>query len=428
MSILIKKGRVVDPASGEEGIFDILIEGERIRKISGNIKVLAEEVIDAEGKVVIPGLVDMHVHARQPGREDEETLRSVTLAAARGGFTTICCMPNTTPVIDTPAVVEYIYREAEENALIEVLVIGAITAGCRGERLSEMGRLKKAGVVAFSDDGKWVVDSQVMRRALEYSKMLNLPVISHCEDTYLSRDGFVNEGYWSTVLGLAGIPSEAEEIAVFRDLALARLTGGKLHIAHVSCERAVKLIREAKREKIKVTCEVTPHHLALSDEVIRTFNTNTKVNPPLRRPKDIESLKMGLKDGTIDVIATDHAPHAREEKEMEYPEAPFGIIGLETALSLVFKELVEPGILTFKEVVAKFTLNPSAILGIERGKISEGHVANLAILDLSGKWEVKEEEFLSCSKNSPFIGWILPLKVELTLFKGRVVHREKERC
>ncbi|MBC7189877.1 dihydroorotase, partial [Candidatus Aerophobetes bacterium] len=295
MSILIKKGRVVDPASGEEGVFDILIEGERIRRISGNIKVLAEEVIDAEGKVVIPGLVDMHVHARQPGREDEETIRSVTLAAARGGFTTICCMPNTTPVTDTPAVVEYIYREAEKSALVEVLVIGAITTGCRGKRLSEMGRLKKAGVVAFSDDGRWVVDSQVMRRALEYSKMLNLPVISHCEDPYLSRDGFVNEGYWSTVLGLPGIPSEAEEIAVFRDLALARLTGGKLHIAHVSCEKAVKLIREAKREKIKVTCEVTPHHLALSDEAIRSFNANTKVNPPLRTPQDIESLKMGLK-------------------------------------------------------------------------------------------------------------------------------------
>jgi dihydroorotase len=427
MTILIKGGKLIDPASKCEDLLDILIQGERIKKIGKNIQSRGAKLIDAEGKVVIPGLVDMHTHLRQPGREDEETIGSGTLAAARGGFTTLCCMPNTTPPIDNLAVVEYIYREARKNAVVEVLPIGALSLNREGKRLSEMGRLKKAGVVGFSDDGKWLADSELMRRALEYVKMLDVPVISHCQDPYLSKNGVMNEGYWSTVLGLPGIPAEAEKIAVGRDLALLELTGCRLHIAHVSTKGALDLIRKAKQDNLKVSCEVTPHHLALSEETVRSFNTNTKVNPPLRTHKDIQALKEGLKEGIIEVIATDHAPHSAEEKELEYSEAPFGIIGLETALSLVIKELVTTGVLTFREMVARLTLNPSRVLGIERGFIREGGIANLAIVDLSKSWEVREEEFLSLSKNSPFLGWTLPARVEFTICQGRVVYsREKE--
>ncbi|MCD6257220.1 dihydroorotase [Candidatus Aerophobetes bacterium] len=424
MSILIKRGMVVDPASHREDVLDILIEDKIIKKIGKDIKSYGAEVIDAREKIVIPGLVDLHTHLREPGREDEETIRTGTLAAAKGGFTTICCMPNTNPPIDNPTVVKYIYREAEKNGVVEVLPVGTISYRREGKKLSEMGRLKESGVVGFSDDGSWVVDSNLMRRALEYAKMFNLPIISHCEDPYLSKDGVMNEGYWSTVLGLPGIPAEAEEIAIFRDLSLARLTGSKLHIAHLSTRGGVELIRKAKQENIKVSCEVTPHHLALCDEAVKNFDTNTKVNPPLRTGKDIEALKDGLREGVIDIIATDHAPHTQEEKELEYSRSPFGIIGLETALSLVIKELVEPGILSFMEAIAKLTINPSRIIGIDRGKIREGSMANLAVVDLSRSWQVKEEEFFSLSKNSAFIGWTLPGKVEFTICKGKIVYSE----
>ncbi len=425
MSILIKKGRVVDPASGCEEVLDILIQGENIKKIDENIKAEGAKLIDAEGRIVIPGLVDMHTHLRQPGREDEETIESGSLAAAKGGFTTICCMPNTTPAIDTPAIVDYVRHQAKKNAVIEVLPIAAITVGRKGKKLSEMGRLVKAGVVGFSDDGSWVTNSQLMRRAFEYAKMLDVPLISHCQDPYLSEKGVMNEGYSSTVLGLPGTPAEAEEIAIFRDISLLRLTNCRLHIAHVSTQGAIDLIKKAKKEKLKVTSEITPHHFTLSDEAVKTFDTNTKINPPLRGDSDIQALKMGLKKGIVDVIATDHAPHAQEEKELEYTRAPCGVIGLETALSLVIKELVETGFLTFREAIARLTINPSRILGIDRGKIKEGKVANLAVVNLDKKWFVNEEKFLSLSKNSPFIGWTLPGKVEYTIFRGKVVYREK---
>ncbi|MBE0477868.1 dihydroorotase [Candidatus Aerophobetes bacterium] len=424
MAILIKKGKLVDPASGCEDILDILIEGEIIKKISENIKVKGAKVIDADGRIVIPGLVDMHTHLRQPGREDEETIQSGTLAAAKGGFTTVCCMPNTVPCIDNPVVVSYIFCEAMKNAKVEVFPIGAISVARKGKRLSEMGRLKKAGVVGFSDDGRWVVNSQLMRRAFEYAKMLNIPVISHCEDPFLSEDGVMNEGYYSTILGLSGIPGEAEKVAVFRDISLLELTNSRLHIAHLSCRDSLELVKKAKKENLRVTSEVTPHHLTLSDEAVKSFDTNTKVNPPLRSREDVQALKMGLKEGVIDVIATDHAPHSKEEKELEYPEAASGVIGLETALSLVVKEIVEPGLLTLKEAIARLTINPSRILGIDRGEIKEGGIANVAIVNLSKKWCVEEKDFLSLSKNSPFIGWTLPAKVEFTIFKGKVVYKD----
>lgn len=424
MSILIKGGKIIDPASQCEDFLDVFISGEKIKKLQKNLKMKeAEIIIDAREKIIIPGLVDMHTHVRQPGREDEETIKSASLAAARGGFTTICCMPNTTPPIDNPALVRFIHEEVRRNSLIEILPVGAITQNLEGKKISEMGRLKKAGVIGFSDDGKWVVNSQIMRRALEYAKMLDIPLISHCEDPSLSEGGVMNEGYWSCVLGFPGIPGEAEEIAVARDLALCRLTGCRLHIAHVSTRESVQLIREAKKRNLKISCEVTPHHLALSDEEVKTFDTNTKVNPPLRSHEDIEALKQGLKENIIDVIATDHAPHSPEEKELEYPNAPFGVIGLETALSVVLKTLVQSGVLTLKEAIAKLSLNPARILGIDRGSIQEGKTANLVIVNLKENWEVREEDFLSLSKNSPFIGWTLPGKVEYTICRGKIVYK-----
>jgi len=423
MSLLIKGGRVVDPASATDEVLDIFIQGEKIVKIGKSINLPAKKIIDATGSIVIPGLIDMHTHLRDPGREDEETIRSGTLAAARGGFTTVCCMPNTSPVIDDPSLVHYILRKAEKEGVVEVLPIASITKNEEGKILSEMGRLKRAGAVSFSDDGKWVRDAHLMRRALEYVKMLNLPLISHCEDEDLSKGGVINEGFFSTILGLPGIPREAEEIAVFRDICLARLANSSLHIAHISTVNSLNLVREAKENGIKVTCEVTPHHFTLSEELVRGFDTNTKVNPPLREKDDVKAMQEGLKDGSIEVIATDHAPHSPEEKELEYTLAPFGIIGLETALGLVIKELVKPEILTLSQGIAKLTVNPARILNLDRGRIREEGLANLTIFNLNEEWEVKDKDFLSLSKNSPFVGWILPGKVKWTIFKGRVVYQ-----
>jgi len=422
MSLLIKKGRVLDPASHLDKVLDIFIEDGRVKRIAKDIDLTCEEVIDASGKVVIPGLIDMHTHLREPGREDEETIESGTYAAARGGFTTICCMPNTDPAIDDPSLVEFIYKQAENKGIVEVLPIAAISKDRKGKDLSPMGRLKAAGAVAFSDDGDWIANSSLMRRALEYLKSFNLVLISHCEDRNLSGNGVVNEGYFSTITGLEGIPREAEEVALFRDLALARMSGSSLHVAHVSTARSVKLIREAKQVGVKVTAEVTPHHFTLTEKEVTSFDTNTKVNPPFRGGEDIEALKEGLIDAAIDVIATDHAPHTIEEKEKNYADAPFGIIGLETALGLVIKELVEKRILSLMEAIAKLTINPARILGIDRGRIKEGVKANITIFDPGKVWLVKEEELASKSRNSPFIGWELPGKIEWTIVGGKIAY------
>ena len=422
MSLLIKKGRILDPASHLDKVLDIFIEDGRIKRIAKDIDLTCEEVIDASGKVVIPGLIDMHTHLREPGREDEETIESGTCAAARGGFTTICCMPNTDPAIDDPSLVEFIYKQAENKGIVEVLPIAAISKDRKGKDLSPMGRLKAAGAVAFSDDGDWIAKSSLMRRALEYLKSFNLVLISHCEDRNLSGNGVVNEGYFSTITGLEGIPREAEEVALFRDLALARMNGSSLHVAHVSTARSVKLIREAKQVGVKVTAEVTPHHFTLTEKEVTSFDTNTKVNPPFRGTEDIEALKEGLIDAAIDVIATDHAPHIIEEKEKDYADAPFGIIGLETALGLVIKELVEKRILSLMEAIAKLTINPARILGIDRGRIKEGVKANITIFDPGKIWLVKEEELASKSRNSPFIGWKLPGKIEWTIVGGEIAY------
>jgi dihydroorotase len=424
--LLIKGGRVLDPASNLDEICDVFIKKGKVRKIARNINLSYSELIDASDKIVIPGLIDMHVHFREPGREDEETIESGSRAAARGGFTTVCCMPNTDPPIDDPSLVKFIYEQAKSKGVVEVLPVATITKNREGEELSPMGRLKEAGAIAFSDDGSWVTNSALMRRALEYVKMLSLPIISHCEDKSLSAEGVMNEGYFSTVNGLAGIPREAEEIAIFRDLALAKMTDSSLHLAHVSTANSVRLIRKAKNTGIKVTAEVTPHHLAISDEGITDFNTNTKVSPPFRGKEDIELLKESLRDNTIDVIATDHAPHTVEEKERDYEEAPFGIIGLETALSLVLREVVEKKVLSLMQAISRLTVNPARILGIDRGEIREEVKANITIFDPGKSWLVREEEFLSQSSNSPFLGWELPGKVEWTIIGGKVVYRSEK--
>jgi len=435
MKLLIKGGRVIDPTSKTDRIADILIEDGKIVSIGKTPAIShqpsAIKVIDTQGKIVFPGLIDLHTHLREPGHEEEETIATGTRAAAKGGITTVCCMPNTHPVVDNQTTVEFILLKAKNEGVVNVFPIGAITKGLLGEELSEIGELKKAGVVAISDDGETVMNSLIMRRALEYAKMFSLPVISHCEDKNLSKDGVMNEGYYSTVLGLRGIPKEAEEVMVARDIILAQLTGGHLHIAHVSTAGSVELIRQAKKRGIKVTCETAPQYFTLTEEmvskeVITSFDTNTKVNPPLRTKEDVEAIKEGLKDGTIDCIATDHAPHTEEEKNKEYDLAPFGIIGLETLFSLIITELVNKpasGGLSLMEAIAKVTINPARVLKLKQGELKVGSPADITIVDLNKKWKV--ENFASKSKNSPYLGWQVQGLITITIVNGKIVYETK---
>jgi len=426
--LLICGGRIIDFASGLDRVGDIYIKGKRIVRIEikkGKRKIkygTDERVIDARDKIVCPGLVDMHTHLREPGREDEETIYTGSDAAVAGGFTSICCMPNTEPPIENQESVNFIYEKAK-SALCKIYPIACITKGQKGEELTEMADLKNAGAVAVSDDGKPVSNSRIMRHALEYSKMIDLPLVSHCEDLNLSSEGAMHEGFVSTVLGIKGIPSSAEEIMVARDIMLAEFTGGKLHIAHVSTSEAVDFIREAKKKKMKLSCEVTPHHFTLTDEAIKTFDTNFKVNPPLRTKKDVEMVKKGLKDGTVDVIATDHAPHSIEEKEVEFDAAPFGMIGLETALSLVITELIERKVLTWKDAIAKMSYNPAKILKLDAGELKVGGPADITIIDPELEWAVDLNQFRSKSKNSPFGGWKLKGRAWMTIVGGKIVYK-----
>lgn len=421
--LAITGGRVIDPESRLDRIADIFVQDGLIKEISSRkttTKIGAKEVIDAKGKIVVPGLIDMHAHLREPGREDEETIYTGSCAAVAGGFTSVCCMPNTEPPIDNQEAVKFVYAKAKE-AKCKIFCVGAVTKGEKGEELTEILDLVQAGVVAISDDGKPVSNSQMMRNALEYCKMFGLPVISHCEDLNLSSGGVMHEGFVSTSLGMNGIPSIAEEVMVARDLKLAEFTGGRVHIAHVSTQGSVDLIREAKKRGIKVTCEATPHHFTLTDEAVKTFDTNAKVNPPLRTKKDVEAIKKGLLDGTIDSIATDHAPHSVEEKEVEFDFAPFGMVGLETALGLVVTELVNKKILTWPQAVAKLTINPSRILNLKGGRIKRDFPADLTIIDPKASWIVNPSQFKSKSKNSPFSGKKLWGKVCYTMVDGKIV-------
>jgi len=426
LKLVIRNGRVVDPKNKIDKKADILIENEKIVKMGESSKFRPGDVtrstitIDATGKVVTPGLIDMHTHLREPGREDEETIASGTRAAAQGGFTSICCMPNTQPVIDSVSGVKFILTTASQEGVVNVYPVGSITKGREGKELAEIGKMRIAGIVGISDDGRPVMNAQIMRRALEYAKMFNLPVISHCEDLNLSMGGVMNEGFTSTVLGLKGIPRQAEEIMVARDIALAELTDGKLHLAHVTTRGSVELIRQAKKKRIKITCETAPHYISLSEEDVRGYDTNTKINPPLRTKDDIEALCEGLADGTIDCIASDHAPHLDVEKNLEYNIAPFGIIGLETMLPLVLTNLVSKKILDLNQAIAKLTVNPANILGLDKGSLSIGSDADLTIIDLNVKKKI-DNEFTSQSNNSPFIGMELKGFPVATIVGGKVV-------
>ncbi|MDI6641679.1 MAG: dihydroorotase [Elusimicrobiota bacterium] len=418
--ILIKNGRVIDTSQKLDKIVDLLISDGKIAALRTNIKISDVKIIDAKNKIVIPGVIDIHTHLREPGHEEEETIATGTIAAAKGGITSVFCMPNTHPVIDNQTAVEFIMLKAKNEGFVNVFPVGAVTKGLLGVELAEIGELKKAGVVAISDDGNPIMSGLIMRRALEYAKMFNLPVISHCEDKTLSGDGVMNEGYISTLLGLRGIPRESEEIMVARDIILARLTGGHLHIAHVSTKGSVELIRQAKRDGLRVTCETCPQYFTLTDEAVKSFNTNTKLKPPLRTKEDLEAIIDGLSDGTIDCIASDHAPHTQEEKNKEYDLAPFGIIGLETLLPLTITYLVRKKKLTLPKAISKLTCNPGKIFKLTtRGSLKIGSCADVTIFDLNKKYTVKE--FLSKSSNSPFIDFELYGFATTTIVSGKIV-------
>lgn len=420
MSLAIKNGRVVDPAQNLDENLDVLVEGGRIAKLGKDLQ--AGEAIDARGKIVCPGFIDMHTHLREPGREDEETIESGSAAAAAGGFTSICCMANTQPVNDNQAVTDFILHQAKSHALISVYPIGAITKGLQGEEMAEFGDLKASGCVGFSDDGRPVMNAHLMRRALEYAKMLNLPLIEHCEDLNLSGSGVMNEGFTSTRLGFRGIPAAAEEVMVARNIILAEMAGARLHIAHVSTAGSVHLIRWAKSRGIQVSGEVSPHHFTLSEEALASFDTHLKMNPPLRTVEDISALKQGLADGTLEAIASDHAPHASSEKEVEFDYAVTGIIGLETAVSLSLHELCHKGALPLGNLVAKFTSGPAGILGLKKGCLAPGADADLTLLDLEKEWVIDPAKFRSKSKNTPFSGWKLKGAPWMTICGGRIVY------
>lgn len=423
--ILIEGGRVLDPAQGLDGFYDLLIRDGRIERIGerGSLGGEGWEVIDAEGLWVIPGMIDMHCHLREPGYEYKETIRTGTMAGVAGGYTTLVAMANTDPVNDNASVTRYILEKAAKEGVARVLPVGAVTRGMKGEALSDMGELKKAGVVALSDDGRPVANSEVMRRALEYARAFDLTIISHCEDPDLSRDGVMNEGCVSTRLGLKGIPYTSETVMIAREIDLAELTGSRVHIAHVSTRRGVELIREAKARGVRVTAEVTPHHLTLTEEAVKGFDTNTKVNPPLRTEEDRLALIEGLKDGTIDAIATDHAPHSLMEKEVEFDLAAFGMVGLETALPLILNLIREEGMDPLY-LIEKVTTNPARILGIEGGSLREGSRADITIIDPEREWIVDPEGFLSKGRNTPFKGWKMRGRVVRTIVEGRIVYEE----
>ncbi len=418
--ILIKSGHVIDPSQGINRVMDILIEDKKIKAISEKIKPEKDtEVINAEGLYVIPGLIDMHVHLREPGYEYKEDIGSGTLAALRGGFTSIASMPNTDPVNDNPQVTNHIIRRAFEEDKCIVYPLGSITKELRGEELSEMGMMYEAGCRGFSDDGRPVMNTLLMKRALEYSRIFGVPVISHCEDLYLSEGCQMNEGRFSSLLGLRGVPPQAEEIMVMRDIMLAELTGGRLHIAHVSTKGSVEIIRKAKKKGINVTAETCPHYFTLTEESLENYNTMAKVNPPLRTEEDVRAIIEGLMDGTIDVIATDHAPHHMDEKLQEFDKAPSGISGLETAFSLSLR-LVHEGLLGLDKLIEKMSNNPARILGVKGGTLLPGEIANITIFDLHREYTVDSKRFLSKGKNTPFDGWRLKGMVVITVSKGRV--------
>jgi len=422
--LLLKGGRVVDPGQKLDKKMDVLIEDGKITAVD---KVDASgfdgEVVELNGKVVSPGWIDMHVHLREPGREDKETVESGCYAAANGGFTTVCCMPNTTPAIDSQEIIQYIKDRARE-LLVEVHPIAAISKKREGNELAEILDLVEQGAVAVSDDGDPVMSSELMRRALEYCSMVDIPVIGHEEDNTMTHDGHMNEGFVSTCLGLGGIPTVAEDIMIARDIMLAEYSGGRFHVAHISSGKAVELVRQAKARGINVTAEACPHHFTLTEEAVRGFDTNTKMHPPLRTAEDVEAIKEGIRDNTIEVIATDHAPHSWEEKASEFIYAPFGITGLETAMGLTQTQLVNEGVIDLNQMIEKFAINPYHILRLPIPQVAKGQAANLTIFDPDEEWTFKAESSLSKSKNSPFIGWTLKGKPFAVINRNKLFYSQ----
>ena len=426
MTVLIKNGRVIDPTNDLDEPKDLLIDKGKIKALESPGKINSgtgekQSIIDAQDCVVCPGLIDMHVHFREPGFEYKETIESGCRSAAAGGFTSVAVMPNTNPVNDTRSVTEHLLSLAKTKGIINVYAIAAITRNLAGERLSEMADLKDAGAIAFSDDGRPVMNNELMRRAFEYSKMFKLPLIQHSEMLDLTEGGCMNEGIVSTELGLKGMPAEAEDIMVYRDIALLEKTGGRLHVAHISSKNSVDLVRQAKSRGLSVTCEVAPHHFTLTDEAVRGYDTNTKMSPPLRTISDVDAIKKGLKDGTIDIIATDHAPHDIVDKQVEYQNACFGIVGLETALPLSLK-LVDEKILSMSELIKKLTSTPAGIFNLSSGNLSLGNDADILIFNPNFEYSIDISKFHSKSKNSPFDGWKVKGKVIRTLVRGKTVY------
>jgi dihydroorotase len=425
MKLLIKNGHIVDPANNLDGVSDILVQDSKIYKVSKNIEADVDFTIDATGKLVLPGLVDMHVHLREPGREDKETIETATQAAFKGGVTSLLAMPNTQPPIDSTENVKLLRELIIHKTKANVFICATITKGREGRELTDIAALKQEGILAISDDGDSVEASNMLLEALEKANKVNVLVICHCEDKSLSKKGVVNLGFISTCLGLRGIPKEAEYKRVQRDIQLAEKLGTPLHMTHVSCQESVELIACAKKKNIKVSADTCPHYFALTEEAVSAYNTNAKINPPLRTKEDVAAIKEGLKSGIIDAIASDHAPHTENEKEIEFEYAEFGTIGLETELALGIIELVGPGILNWSELVRKMALNPAKILGIDKGTLGEGKDADIIVVAPEEEWMVRKEDMVSKSKNSAFLGYELKGVVEHTICAGEIVYKNQ---
>lgn len=427
MKRLLKGGRVVDPANGRDGAFDVLIEGDTIARVGKNLPVDKDtRVVEIPaGLIICPGLIDMHVHLREPGQEHKETVATGVAAAVAGGFTAVACMPNTTPVNDNAGVTEFILRQARAANLARVYPIGAVSRGQNGEHLADIAELKAAGCVAVTDDGRPVATALLMRRALEYTQMFDIPVIEHCEEQSLKGDGVAHEGAHASALGLRGIPGECESIMAQRDISLAELTGGRVHIAHMSARQTIDAVRYGKHRHVRVTCEVAPHHFILTDERLGSpvpYDTNSKMNPPLRETADRDAMLKGLVDGTVDVIATDHAPHHYDEKHVEFDRAPFGITGLETAVSLCFDRLIHTGLITLARLIELLAVNPARIINVKGGALTEGAPADISVLAPDLAVTIDAKQMRSKSKNTPFDGWTLRGGVAATIVNGRLVY------
>ena len=426
MSILIKNGQVIDPATQKDEISDVLIENGVITRVEKGIRVKDAQVIDAKGCYVMPGIIDMHVHLRDPGQTYKEDIESGSKAAAKGGVTTLVAMPNTKPVIDSPDRVNYVTIKADRFSPINVLQAGAITVGQKGEELADIEGMVKAGIPAISEDGKSVMNALLYKEAMEIAAEKNIPVLAHCEDKNLVNGGCMNEDANSREWHLPGITNSVENTIVARDIVLAAETGAHLHLCHCSTYGSVEIVRQAKKHGINVTAEVCPHHFILSSDDIKTDDPNYKMNPPLRTPKDVEALKQGLKDGTIEVISTDHAPHSAQEKTGSMKNAPFGIVGLETSLPLTYTELVEKDVITLKQMVEKMCLNPAKILGLDRGTLQKGHPADVIIVDTEQEYAIDKNKFVSKGHNTPFDGWKVKGKVLYTICDGKIVFNNQE--